>query len=215
MGRGLKAQDWAAGIVLALCILTFAVVLVLNWGWLYKRDMKAYSLSETSGYTDEQIWENYRALIDYNNLGGDSGRISFPSMPVSVTAAIHFEEVRNIFIVTEVLFLISLPLSIFFILWQRKRRRRTYLAITSALTGPLPIALGLLVAANWERFFIAFHELVFRNDYWLFDPDEDPIIRILPDGYFMHCAITILSIWLTGSLLCLLFWRRGRQKDRL
>ena len=43
--------------------------------------------------------------------------------------------------------------------------------------------------------------MVFSNDYWLFDPAADPVILILPDGYFLQCAVLILVLVFIGSLL--------------
>lgn len=65
--------------------------------------------------------------------------------------------------------------------------------------------IGLMVAVNWEYVFVTFHQLVFNNDYWLFDSSTDPIIDILPDGYFMHCAIMIFVLVFVGSFLCFIF----------
>ena len=230
MGRRLSLTEWVRAIILSVCILTGAVVITLNFSPLYRLDMKLFSISENSGYTEEQVWENYRALIDYNNIGGAKGRISFPSMPVSVPAAIHFEEVRRIFVAIEICFFISLPLYLILcavLHFSRsgagagtnreithRQQPRGYLLLTAFLTGLLPLLLGLLVAANWEAFFIGFHRLVFNNDYWLFDPAEDPIIMILPDGYFLHCAVMILGIWLVSSSVCLLLWRKRSHPGR-
>ena len=69
----------------------------------------------------------------------------------------------------------------------------------------LPAFLGFMVAVNWDYVFVTFHQLVFNNDYWLFDSSTDPIIDILPDGYFMHCAIMIFALVFVGSFLCFIF----------
>lgn len=63
----------------------------------------------------------------------------------------------------------------------------------------------LTAAVNWDYVFVTFHQLVFNNDYWLFDSSTDPIIDILPDGYFMHCAIMIFALVFVGSFLCFIF----------
>ena len=47
---------------------------------------------------------------------------------------------------------------------------------------------------NWEWCFVTFHHIAFDNDYWIFDYTTDPVINILPDTFFMHCAIMILAI---------------------
>ena len=80
-----------------------------------------------------------------------------------------------------------------------------WLRIGGILCIVLPAFLGIMVAVNWEYVFVTFHQLVFNNDYWLFDPTTDPIINILPDVYFMHCAIMIFVLVMAGSLLCFIF----------
>ena len=55
----------------------------------------------------------------------------------------------------------------------------------------------------WDKVFVWFHQLLFRNDYWIFSADSDPIILFLPDGYFMHCAVMIAGLFLLGGAACL------------
>ena len=83
----------------------------------------------------------------------------------------------------------------------------------------VPLAAGLAIAANWDRAFVLFHQVVFRNDLWIFDPAEDPVITILPDTFFLHCAVMIVALALLGSILCgLLYARKAvraqRQKEK-
>ena len=76
----------------------------------------------------------------------------------------------------------------------------------------IPASLGLLITANWEWVFITFHKLVFQNDYWLFDPYTDPVITILPDEFFMHCAALIMLLVLVGSLAFFAAWKKLAKK---
>ena len=75
----------------------------------------------------------------------------------------------------------------------------------------IPAVLGTLVALDWETFFVTFHRIFFRNEYWLFDPVTDPVILILPDTYFLQCAAGILVIILAGAAVFLIL---GRTRDR-
>lgn len=65
-----------------------------------------------------------------------------------------------------------------------------------------------MIALNWDQFFVKFHELFFNNDYWIFDETTDPVITLLPDGYFMHCALMILAIIFLSSLLSFILYRK-------
>ena len=60
--------------------------------------------------------------------------------------------------------------------------------------------------------FITFHQIVFRNNYWVFDYRSDPVINILPETFFMHCFIMIVIIVITLAGLCL-FYYYHKQKQ--
>ena len=66
---------------------------------------------------------------------------------------------------------------------------------------------------NWERFFIGFHKLMFSNDYWLFDPARDPVILILPDEFFFHCAAAVIVCLAAGGIFCEMVYRAVRRKE--
>ena len=93
------------------------------------------------------------------------------------------------------------------ILRQRRKQSYGYLKLTAILTVSLPAVIGATVALNWDWAFVTFHELAFNNDYWLFDPATDPVINILPDAYFLHCAFMILVLVILGSIICGLTYR--------
>ena len=95
-----------------------------------------------------------------------------------------------------------------------KRREHLYLKWTSVLTVTLPAVLGILVALNWDWAFVAFHKIAFHNDYWIFDTATDPVITILPDTFFLHCALLILAGVVGGSVVCgLLYKKYQKEKD--
>ena len=131
---------------------------------------------------------------------------------MSEQGRIHFVEVKHIFVFFQaVLFPVSFVGAILGI-HALKKQKPTYLLLTSVLSIALPVFLGLLIAVNWNRFFVLFHEIFFNNDYWIFDYRTDPIILLLPDGYFMHCAIMILALIVIGSLSCFILYKHRLRK---
>ena len=70
------------------------------------------------------------------------------------------------------------------------------------LTGVI-IALVVLIfaAINFDAFFIRFHKLLFTNDLWLLDPNEDYIICLLPENIFMTYGLRIVITMLVLLLL--------------
>lgn len=58
--------------------------------------------------------------------------------------------------------------------------------------------IGILFATDFTKYFTIFHEIFFTNDLWMFDPAEDYMIRMLPEGFF---ADMLLRIGVTFSAL--------------
>jgi len=84
--------------------------------------------------------------------------------------------------------------------------KRTF-TISSLTVILLPSLVGAAVALNFDAAFVIFHQLFFKNDFWLFDPATDPIILLLPDTFFLHCAVIIVLIVLLGALSLFLISR--------
>lgn len=98
------------------------------------------------------------------------------------------------------------------IIYRHFKKNPGYLLLSGILTVAIPAALGVLIALNWETVFVLFHKIVFHNNYWIFDAATDPVITILPDTFFMHCALMILALVVLGSIICLLAYRHAKHK---
>lgn len=190
-------------ICLALFIISASVTITLNFRPLYYHDISTLKIEETSGFSYKIIKSNYDSLIDYNQFFY-SGKLKL-TMPMSKEGRIHFAEVKQIFIFIQMLGLVTLILSCFLIKDQINQRNFDFLKTSSIITILLPGIVGILTAINWDAAFTLFHKLLFRNDYWLFDEVTDPVIKILPDTFFLHCAIMMISLIFIGSLLCIIF----------
>lgn len=203
-------------ILLALALVCFiisaAVVCTLQFRPLYALDVDFLNIPALSGLPRAEILQNYNALIDYNSMFGPDTLV-LPTLPMSETGRIHFEEVKVVFVFFEWTLIVSAVLSAAGIVYRHFRRNTGYLLLAGVLTVGLPAVLGVLIALNWQRVFVLFHEIVFRNDYWIFDAATDPVITILPNEFFMHCALLILALVVLGSLICLGLYRYQRRKD--
>lgn len=198
-------------LVLTLTIISVSVVFTLAFRPLYYLDISALDISGQSGYPEEEIRENYDVLIDYNMSFGED-KLEFPTLAMSEPGRIHFEEVRDIFNIFKYMAMAGAVLSIGGIVLCIRRKEYRYLKLTSILAVALPAVLGLLVALNWDWAFVTFHHIAFDNDYWIFDPLTDPVITILPDTFFMHCALMILGGVVLGSVVCGLVYRKCKKK---
>lgn len=75
----------------------------------------------------------------------------------------------------------------------------------------LPAGLGGLCALAWDRVFVTFHQLFFDNDYWIFDEHTDPVIRALPDQFFLHESILIFALVVLDGVVSVLAYRMLRR----
>lgn len=195
-----------AGILVFLTVVCVCVVFTLNCRALYRYDCDHLDIPAQSGFSRELCLENYDIMIDYNNIGGPD-TLEFIEFPMSDTARIHFEQVRQIFLAIEWFAIFGGAASILFAVWFLRRGRTRWMRTAGWLGLAVPLTLGLLISANWDDVFITFHQLVFNNDYWLFDPATDPVILILPDTFFMHCAVMIVALILAVSAVLLILHR--------
>ena len=124
--------------------------------------------------------------------------LEFPDFISSAHGLQHFSEVRQL-----MWFLVL----ICFIAWlglikaYRIRKNFAQLYIKAALRQlqySLMVILGV-AALFFDQAFILFHRVVFRNDFWLFDPMRDPIILILPQTLFLVFFLSILISYLAIS----------------
>ena len=196
---------------LAIFIISGSVILGLNCKSLYYYDIKNLNISDMSGFTEEEIKLNYDYLIDYN-LNKNVGEFHLPTIEYSKEGKIHFEEVRNIFQVIKKIFYLMGIISILGIILSIKNKNIEFLNTTSIITMLLPIVVAIPLVINFNYFFIKFHEIVFSNDYWIFDPDKDPVINMLPEEVFFHIGLFILVLILLGSILLQLLYRVINKK---
>ena len=182
----------------AVCIICAATTITLNASFLYDADIDNYNLTETTGLSRDEIKANYQAMIDYNDLGGPD-TLEFPTFCMSDGGRIHFEDVRRIFHAMEYAMIISAVITVAGIIYLEKRERYLYRLLICIFTVALPAVVGIYAALSWDTFFVTFHKLMFSNDYWIFDEQLDPVITILPDGYFLHCVIMIVIIALAAA----------------
>jgi len=212
MKKGLWWMQVGLALVLTLAIIGISVVGTLAFKPLYYHDMRALDISAYSGYSEAEIRENYDALIDYNMAWKD-GDLAFPTLPMSETGKIHFEEVKEIFDIFKYLAVFCGILGVAGIVFMARKKEYRYLKMTAIVSCGLPIVLGILVGLFWDRVFVIFHELFFDNNYWIFDYRTDPIILLLPDEFFMHCALMIFGGVLFGAAVCLGSYLLFRKRE--
>lgn len=196
-----KITDLLIGLLFTLLFISMAVVITINFRPLYYLDVTFLNIDTMSGLSKSEIIRNYNALIDYSSPFFQ-GALVFPTLAASESGLSHFADVKNIFTLFYYLGASSLVLGIIIIVYKVKKNDYSFLIVSSITSIVLPVILALFMAINFDKAFIVFHKIAFRNNDWLFDPSTDPVINILPDTFFMHSALLIILIVLLLSILC-------------
>lgn len=200
MNKSLKFTNILIGILFSLFLISAGLFLSINFRALYYFDIHYLNIIETSGFDKATILANYNALIDYCSPFY-TGKLVFPTFPASPSGLYHFEEVKKIFNYFFYIGIISFSILVPTIIFKYKKKDTSFLKVSSIVSIVLPAIVGIGCAINFDRAFVIFHKVFFRNDYWLFDPVTDPVITILPDTYFLHCAIVIIIFVIIGSII--------------
>ena len=196
---------------LSLFIICAAVVLTVCFKPLYYLDIDRYDMPARTGLSEAEIRENYDEMIAFL-LRWTGDQLTLPTLPMSEGGKIHFADVKHVFTGVKVLGLAAAALTAICGVSLRNENRKKSLYGAGFVTLGIPAVLGLFVAVAWDRFFILFHKIFFDNDYWIFDPRTDPVITILPDGFFLHCMILIVALVAAGAGLCFLAGKRQGRK---
>lgn len=198
--KRLKLTDFFIGIVFTLLFLSLAVIITINFRPLYYLDMKVLHIEESSGYPKQEILDNYNALIDYSSPFF-RGSLTFPTLQASESGLAHFKEVKNIFSFFYILGAFTLVLGVAIMRYKHRKKDYSYLLASSITAAILPLFVILAVAVDFDTTFVMFHKLFFHNDDWLFNPVTDPVIKILPETFFMHCALLIIFFIILGNII--------------
>lgn len=205
-----RKKDIFLAFILTIFLISFAVVFTVFFKQLYYFDIDFLNIDQYVSLDVETIKKNYDILIQYQSIFY-RGELNLPDFIMSTSGRIHFEEVKRIFEFVQILCLVSGVISTFMIYKNIQEKEYDFLKLTSLFSIVIPAFIGLCASANFSQAFIIFHKIFFRNDYWIFDARTDPVIKILPESFFMHCFIMIIFIVIILSLICYMIYRKKRK----
>ena len=196
-------------VVCTAVIISLAVSITVWCRPIYYFDLGYLGIPERSGIAEEICRLNYDALIDYNVIGGPD-ELQFPTLAMSETGRIHFEEVKDIFITMQWTGIIGGAL---IILAMFKWKENKWLHYTVFTTVGIAAAVLAAVIIDWQWAFTTMHKIFFNNDYWIFSAKTDPVIKILPDEFFMHCGLVIILLVVLAMAAFEIIYRKRRKHN--
>ena len=206
------------GFLIAILIITVSIGLPIYVRPFYYYQIDALNIEEYSGADRETIIEAYDELLDYLTIPGNEFKTG--KFKYSESGKAHFVDCKVLFdlnlyaLITAVLglaILFILNISGCFKLCRPFGKHVMFSSGLFTLTGFAVI--GGLAATDFDRAFTIFHQLFFPGkSNWLFSWYEDEIIRILPQDFFMNCAILILVSIITLCILAIILGGVSKKK---
>ncbi len=219
-----------AFLIIAMLLTSFQIAIYgdRDYGF-YRKEYEKYQVADTLHMEMEDIMDVTDKMMAY--LIGERGELSVVTMVdgreqdfFNGQDRFHMGEVKELFLgglrLRSYLLAAAVLILLLLIVWKTDMGRvlpRAYL-ISLGGFGVLTVILGSLFASNFNRYFTIFHEIFFDNDLWMFDPAEDYMIRMLPEGFFYDFVIRIGSFFVGGLIVpgilaggLIGFTKRGRK----
>lgn len=210
-------------VALVLFMLTFSIGLPIYCRFFYYIQIKTLKMEEATGYDYATIKAAYDGILDFCTLPNkpfNSGVFKMSESGIS-----HFADCKKLFNLNlavmicsgAVTFALTLLNRFKIITLRRPRGHRPYL-IAAVVAVALPLIIGALAAINFDKAFGIFHKIFFPGkDNWTFDPQTDQIITVMPEQFFMNCAI-IIGAGLAGFAAALItvdliLYNKERKKE--
>ena len=217
----MKGLRWIAGgaasvaAVVILLISGFQAAMYADFG-VYEREYTKYQVLRELDMEMEDAMYVTREMMAY--LEGDRERLSVVTTVEGTEQdffneqdRLHMDDVQGLFLGGLALrrgaFAVLAAALVFLAAACRKEMWRTLARSFQAVLGILAaliLFLGIAMARNFNAVFTKFHEIFFDNDLWIFDPAEDYMIRMLPEGLFFDMVIRIGGIFLAGLTVLLI-----------
>ena len=217
-----KSLSVLLSLLTAVLLITASIAVPLLCRPFYYAHIQPMGLEEYTGLSYEQITRAYDEMMDFClGLRTDfaAGELWFSQSGVS-----HFVDVRFLFLLDLWALGISAVVLLACFLYCRRKQVRPYSFLghgpgfwAAVGLGAAFLAVGGLAALDFDRAFVVFHSVFFPGKTnWIFDWREDPIILLLPQDFFMNCAILILALLLIwcAILIAADLWTAKQRKKR-
>ena len=191
------------------CFLATVILLTIYLTWLfYPLEISWLHLENKVYLKSTTIQYNFNILMNYLTNPFQQ-KLSMPDFHSSAAGLHHFQTVKYLFHLVQLVFLATLPVVYLFV---KHIIKKGYLSVFSKVILSivwLPIIVGAIAfGIGFDAFFTLFHKILFVGDNtWLFDPVKDPVIWILPEEFFRHTFLLFFALY-EGFALLLYSWSK-------
>ena len=214
-----KIIHYGAGLILgfaliaALLITSFEIAMYADFD-VYRQEYEKYDVLSDLNMSMDDAMDVTRQMMAY--LRGEGDTLSVITTVdgreqdfFNEQDRFHMGEVRDLFIgglnIRTGALVIAVLCILLHILTKADLKKTVPAGYQAALavTAAALLFLGIACAVDFNAVFVKFHHIFFDNDLWIFDPAEDYMIRMLPEGLFFDMVVRIGCIF-AGLLAVLL-----------
>ena len=204
--------QWLFILCVPALLLTISLSSAMNCRWLYQFGFSKYDVSQVTGLAPSELEKTAEGLIQYFNSSEEYINLTVikDGQPLTLfkeREVGHLKDVKELFqlnyrvlIGTGIYALIFLGVSLFW--WREKRRLGWGLLGGGGLTLLIMAILGIIIAIDFDWFFLQFHLLSFANDLWQLNPATDYLIMLFPQGFWLDAALFVAG---GTALLAIIF----------
>ena len=195
-------------IVTPIFFISFSALIPCIFRPFYYWSIDPLKIVETSGYSKEVIIEAFDDVMDFLWLGTPfkTGQLAFTESEAS-----HFADCKPLFhlqlilaIVCGLFLLTYLLLSKFKVIEIKRYKNLSPIAIGGMISLGLLVFVGVFAAIDFNTLFKIFHSIAFPGkSNWVFDPYTEQVINILPEEFFLECAIFIVGLTVLLSIVAI------------
>ena len=206
-----KIIHYGAGLILgfaliaALLITSFEIAMYADFD-VYRQEYEKYDVLSDLDMTMDDAMDVTRQMMAY--LRGEGDTLSVITTVdgreqdfFNEQDRFHMGEVRDLFIGglnIRTGALVTAVICILLLILTKADLKKTVPAgyqAALAVTAAALLFLGAACAVDFNAVFVKFHHIFFDNDLWIFDPAEDYMIRMLPEGLFFDMVVRIGCIF--------------------
>ena len=199
----------SAAVTVILLITSFEAAMYLDFSY-YQKEYEKYHVLEDLDMKMEDVMYVTEEMMAY--LRGDRKELKVITTVEGKRIVFfneqdrfHMEEVQGLFLGGIRIRKYAGVLLVVCVLILLRRKENLFRILSKSWYIVLGIFLamaaliGIMVLWNFDAIFLLFHELFFDNDLWIFDPNTDYMIRMLPEGLFFDFVFRIGSFFLIGG----------------
>lgn len=226
----MKKLHWCTGIILgfsviaALLITSFEIAMYADFD-VYRQEYEKYDVLSDLDMTMDDVMYVTHEMMDY--LRGEGDTLSVMTTVegqeqdfFNEQDRFHMGEVRDLFIGGLNIRLgacAAAVLCILFLVITRADIKKIIPGsywIALGVTGAAVLLIGIAAVVDFNAVFVQFHHIFFDNDLWIFDPAEDYMIRMLPEGLFYDMVMRIGAIFVVSLVVLLVLSFIPKIADR-